>query len=111
MRAQWRSSCPVACTLDLLGDKWTLLLVRDMMLGKERFDEFLASAEGIASNILANRLARLRAAGIVERLASPSHQGRATYHLSERGLRLKAVLESVARWGLENVPGTRLTNR
>ena len=84
--------------------------MRDMLLGKERFEEFLASHEGIASNILANRLARLRRAGIIERRASPSHRGRATYHLTKRGAQLKAVLEAVARWGLENVPGTRLAN-
>ncbi len=108
MRMNGRSNCPVACTLDILGDKWTLLLVRDMFLGKERFDQFLASPEGIATNILADRLARLSEAGIVEPRPDPSHRGRATYHLTARGKQLSSVLDAMAHWGLENLPGTRI---
>jgi DNA-binding HxlR family transcriptional regulator len=103
-----RSNCPVACTLDLLGDKWTLLVVRDLIVGKRRFDEFLASPEGVASNILADRLARLTAAGLVEQRPNPEHRGRATYHLTPRGASLESVIATVASWGLENLPGTSL---
>ena len=104
-----RSDCPVACTLDLLGDKWTLLVVRDLFTGKERFEQFLASPEGMASNILADRLARLQDGGIVERQrANPEHRGRATYHLTERGAELQGVLDAVASWGLQQFPGTSL---
>ena len=103
-----RSDCPVACTLDLLGDKWTLLVVRDLFTGKERFEQFLASPEGMASNILADRLARLQEGGIVEQRANPEHRGRATYHLTERGAGLRGVLDAVASWGLQQFSGTSL---
>ena len=111
MRRGRRSNCPVACTLDILGDRWTLLLVRDMLLGKERFDDFLGSPEGVATNILAGRLLRLTEAGIVEQRPNPHHLGRATYHLTERGDRLKPVLDAMVRWGLENLPSTRVGKR
>jgi DNA-binding HxlR family transcriptional regulator len=64
-----RSSCPITNVLDLLGDKWTLLVIRDLVLGKRRFQEFMDSPEAIASNILANRLSKLEAAGLVARHA------------------------------------------
>jgi DNA-binding HxlR family transcriptional regulator len=111
MKLARRSNCPVACTLDLLGDKWTLLVVRDLFVGRHRFDEFLASREGIASNILSDRLARLSAAGIVEQRPNPEHRGRATYHLTKRGLTLESVIDAVASWGLANLPGTSLAGR
>ena len=98
----------MACSLDLIGDRWVLLIVRDLLLGKERFEEFLASREGIATNILSDRLKRMMEAGLVERRASADHGGRATYALTKRGLGLKPVMGAVARWGLQNFPGTRL---
>jgi DNA-binding HxlR family transcriptional regulator len=101
-----RSSCPVACTLDLIGDRWTLLVVRDLFLGKERFAEFLESPEGIATNILSDRFHRLEQAGLVARLPSASHQGRGTYRLTARGATLRPVLKAVIAWGLEHIPGT-----
>ena len=84
----------MACTLDLLGDKWTLLVVRDLFTGQERFEQFLASREGMASNILADRLARLQEGGIVEQRVNPEHRGRPTYHLTDRGL--APALQSLA---------------
>ena len=98
----------MSCTLELLGDKWTLLVVRDLFTGKERFEQFLASPEGMASNILADRLARLQDGGIIEQRANPEHRGRATYHLTERGAGLRGVLDAVASWGLRQFPGTSL---
>jgi len=71
-----RSVCPVACTLDLFGDKWTLLIVRDLLSGKSHFKEFLASPEKIATNILAERLARLASNGLIERYPSSDVAGR-----------------------------------
>ncbi|MCY2959018.1 MAG: helix-turn-helix domain-containing protein [Planctomycetota bacterium] len=105
-RSPKRSPCPVACTLDLLGDKWTLLVVRDLFCGKSRFRDFLDSPEGIATNILSERLARLTKSGLVETFASPAGQGRAEYRLTKRGKSLGPVLESVKDWGLANIPGT-----
>ncbi len=111
VKSKRRSDCPVACTLDLLGDKWTLLVVRDLFTGKERFEQFLSSREGMASNILADRLARLQQGGIVEQRPNPEHRGRPTYHLTERGTGLRGVLDAVASWGLKQFPGTTLGGR
>ncbi|MDX2023001.1 MAG: helix-turn-helix domain-containing protein [Deltaproteobacteria bacterium] len=102
-----RSPCPIACTLDVLGDRWTLLVVRDLLFaGKERFDEFLASPEGIATNVLTERLRRLVDAGLVERTASETHKARGTYQLTPRGESLRPVLRAIGDWGLANLPGT-----
>jgi DNA-binding HxlR family transcriptional regulator len=94
--------------LDILGDRWTLLLVRDMFLGKERYDQFLRAPEGIATNVLSERLARLVESGIVETRRDPLHRGRATYHLTERGADLGDVIAAVAQWGLKNLRATKL---
>lgn len=101
-----RSVCPVACTLDLLGDRWTLLVVRDLLLGCTHFKEFRNAPEGIATNILSNRLARLVKAGIAERFPSTEHPGREAYRLTNKGLTLRPLVKAIARWGLENIDGT-----
>lgn len=103
-----RSPCPVACTLDLLGDKWTLLVIRDLALGRKYFKEFLASPERIATNILSDRLSRLTEAGIVELSPSPDTMGRNMYLLTEKGVSLSPVLESIVEWGLKNIEGTSI---
>ncbi|MEW5850984.1 MAG: helix-turn-helix domain-containing protein [Myxococcota bacterium] len=108
MVASRRSTCPVACTLDILGDKWTLLVIRDLFLGKQRYDEFLASPEGISTNILAERLKRLEEAGLVAREPYGTHPGRMAYSLTERGRSLRPVMRAVVEWGLANIPNTRL---
>jgi DNA-binding HxlR family transcriptional regulator len=102
-----RSPCPVACTLDLLGDKWTLLLVRDLFCGKAHFNEFGRSPERIATNILADRLGRLVAARLVDRVTSPDQPGRDRYVLTAKGRTLWPVLQAVAEWGLANIDGTK----
>lgn len=99
-----RSICPVSCTLDLIGDKWTLLVVRDLFAGKSSYGELGQSPEGVATNILADRLARLCEAGLVERAAAAG--GRHRYRLTEKGRSLWPVLQAVAAWGLANIPGT-----
>lgn len=102
-----RSVCPVACTLDILGDRWTLLIVRDLLLGRKYFRDFLASPEGIASNVLTERLNRLVESGVLERLESPDHAGRPEYHLTPRGEALRPIVEAVAAWGLAHVKGAK----
>jgi DNA-binding HxlR family transcriptional regulator len=104
--AHRRSPCPVACTLDLIGDKWTLLIVRDLMSGKSHFKEFLASPEKIATNILAERLARLAAQGLIERYPSRDIAGREAYRLTEKGRSLRGLLAQIKAWGLEHIDGT-----
>jgi DNA-binding HxlR family transcriptional regulator len=101
-----RSVCPVACALDIFGDRWTLLVIRDLALGRSHFKEFSASPEGIATNILADRLKKLRERGLVEAVASPLQKGREAYRLTERGRTLIPIVEAIARWGLEHIPGS-----
>ncbi|MBW4519865.1 MAG: helix-turn-helix transcriptional regulator [Scytolyngbya sp. HA4215-MV1] len=104
-----RSPCPIACTLDLLGDRWTLLIVRDMMfLGKQRFEEFLESPEGISTNILASRLKFLEEMGLVEKQPYSNHPRRMNYQLTEPGKSLRPVLKAIAVWGLKQIPETRI---
>ena len=74
--AERRSPCPVACTLDLVGDRWTMLVIRDLFLGRTRFRDFLASPEGIPTNILTERLERLCSAGLAERALASDGSGR-----------------------------------
>jgi DNA-binding HxlR family transcriptional regulator len=101
-----RSDCPVACALDLLGDRWTLLLVRDLFGGKERYGEFLNSSEKIPTNILADRLVRLEEHGIILRKPYQTNPPRYTYQLTPRGETLRSVLGALAMWGSRNVKGT-----
>ncbi|HSD97038.1 MAG TPA: helix-turn-helix domain-containing protein [Sulfuricaulis sp.] len=99
-----RSSCPIACSLDILGDKWTMLLIRDMVLARKRhFREFLESPEGIASNILTDRLKRLEESGIVSRQPDPESARQVIYTLTEKGKDLIPALLELARWGAKHV--------
>ena len=106
-----RSCCPVANVLDLFGDKWSLLVVRDLILGKIRYGEFAQSPEGIPSNILANRLKRLEAAGIVAKTAYCEKPLRHQYALTEKGRDLTPVLEAMVDWALKHLPGTQVFPR
>ena len=101
-----RSKCPVSCVLDLLGDKWTLLLVRDLLLGKGTFTEFQQSPEGIPTNILAERLKRLLAAGIIGKLPYQKRPVRYRYQLTRKGSDLYPVLSAMIDWGNRYVEGT-----
>jgi DNA-binding HxlR family transcriptional regulator len=101
-----RSVCPVSCTLDLIGDKWTLLVIRDLFSGKTKFKEFIQSPEQIATNILTQRLTRLEEHGLVKRQPSDVHAGRCDYVLTAKGLTLLPVLRAVAVWGLQHIEGT-----
>jgi len=95
-----RSPCPVACSLDIMGDRWTLLVIRDLLLGRSRFRDFTASPEGIPTNILSDRLERLLHHGIVAQ--TPAHDGtkRFAYVLTEKGKALQPVLKAMRDWGL-----------
>lgn len=103
-----RSDCPVACTLDLIGDRWTLLIVRDLVRGKRYFDDFLRSSEAIATNVLSARLRALCEQGLVEKTRDPSDRRRHTYALSADGKRLVELLGNIAAWGLKYLPGTKV---
>jgi DNA-binding HxlR family transcriptional regulator len=100
-----QSGCPVAYCLDLFGDRWSLLVVRDMILvGKRHFGEFLESPERIASNILANRLKRLEEAGVITRTLGPDNQKQFIYALTSRGLDLIPLILDALVWGAKHSP-------
>ncbi|MGH9411881.1 MAG: winged helix-turn-helix transcriptional regulator [Vicinamibacterales bacterium] len=102
-----RSPCPIAGALDLVGDRWTLLVIRDLLLyDKRRFAEFQSSPERIASNILADRLERLERCGLVQRRPYADHPRREEYHPTARARDLAPVLRELIRWGQRHVPGT-----
>jgi DNA-binding HxlR family transcriptional regulator len=95
-----RSGCPVSISLELLGDRWSLLVIRDLMVrGLRTFKEFHESGEGIASNILADRLRRLEGVGIIEAEAALGDARRVNYRLTERGIDLAPVLLDLLVWG------------
>ncbi len=102
-----RSPCPVACTLDTFGDRWTLLIIRDLMLGRSRFKDFSASPEGIPTNILAERLERLCAKEIIHQIPAEDGSKRLAYQLTDKGLALRSVLGAMRDWGLKWEKGTR----
>jgi DNA-binding HxlR family transcriptional regulator len=107
-----RSPCPIACTLDLLGDRWTLLVIRDMLFfEKQRFEEFLESPEGISTNILADRLKMLEEMGLVEKQPYSNHARRMNYRLTESGRSLKPVLKIMAVWGLKHLECTQVPEK
>ncbi len=101
-----RSPCPVACALDLFGDKWTLLVIRDLVLGRSRFKDFAASPEGIPTNILSDRLERLLQGGLVTRIPAADGTKRLAYELTDKGLALRPILKSIRDWGLQWEDGT-----
>ena len=102
-----RSECPLANTLDLIGDKWTLLVIRDMLfLQKRLFNEFLESPERIATNILTERLKRLEEYGIVERRPYQKAPVRFEYLLTRRGEDLRPIMLEMVRWGNAHIQGT-----
>ena len=102
-----RSYCPVACSLDLVGDRWTLLLIRDLLFGKTRFGDFLTSDEHIPTNILADRLKRLEREGLISRVPYSQHPLRVEYHLTDEGRALGHAVDALADWGMQHFPGTR----
>ena len=100
-----RSSCPVSYALDILGDKWTLLVIRDIMIKrKQYFRDFLASPERIASNILSDRLRKLEECNIVLRQRDPVNARRVVYSLTEKGLDLSPAIQELLRWGAKYDP-------
>ena len=102
-----RSPCPVACALDIFGDRWTLLVIRDLILGKTRFKDFVTSPEGIPTNILSDRLLRLLEHGVVIQFSSSQGSKHLAYQLTEKGQALLPILKSVRDWGLTWEKGTK----
>ncbi|RJF91471.1 winged helix-turn-helix transcriptional regulator [Sphingomonas cavernae] len=103
-----RSGCPINLTLEVLGDRWSLIVIRDLMFGNRRhFRELLNhSEEGIASNILADRLKKLVDKGLVTRADDPSHKQKAIYSLSEKAIQLVPLIAHMGAWGRRHLPVT-----
>jgi DNA-binding HxlR family transcriptional regulator len=97
----------VACCLDLLGDKWSLLVVRDLILGRTRFKEFVASPERIPTNILSDRLEKLCDAGVLEQVPAEEGAKRMAYQLTPKGKALKPVILAMKNWSLRWQAGTQ----
>jgi len=101
------SGCPIDYALDIFGDRWTLLVIRDLVFGgKRHFREFIESPEGIASNILASRLKKLEQRGVISRRADPENRKQVVYELTEKGVDLIPVLLEIVRWGGTHDPDT-----
>ncbi len=103
-----RSGCPINLTLEMLGDRWSLIVIRDLMFGNRRhFRELLAgSEEGIASNILADRLKRLVTAGLLTKSDDPAHRQKAVYSLTEPAIQLVPLLAQMGAWGSRHTPAS-----
>ena len=103
-----RSTCPISGALDILGDKWTLLIIRDLLLGKRRFKQFLESEEGITTNILTERLNRLVTHDIAEKQLSQEDSRYPEYRLTAKGEELHSLLGEFIKWGMIHVEGSTL---
>ena len=108
-QSESRSGCPINLSIEVIGDRWSLLVIRDMMFGnRHHFGELLAgSEEGIASNILADRLRRLTDQGLVSRAPDPSHRQKVIYSLTEPAIQLVPVIAQLGAWGRRHLPAGR----
>ena len=103
-----QSGCPIAFTLDMIGDKWTLLIIRDMIFkGRRYFGEFLEANEKIATNILTDRLKKLEDSQIITKTQDPKHQKKHIYELTQKGIDLIPAILEIILWGTKNDPNTK----
>lgn len=100
----FRSGCPISSALDLIGDKWTLVILRSMVMGASSYSDLLSVPERISTNILAERLRRMEAAGLVERRTTRRGAARGVYALTRKGAALLPTIQQLARWGEEYIP-------
>ncbi|WP_461119550.1 winged helix-turn-helix transcriptional regulator [Saccharothrix stipae] len=105
MRKDTRSNCPISLSLEIFGDRWTLLVLRDVIFADARhFRELLASPERISSNVLADRLAALVEHGLLTKSDDPSHKQKVTYNLTEQAIQLLPVFVQLNVWGTQHLP-------
>lgn len=101
-----RSECALTNALDIIGDKWTLLVIRDMLfVGKSQFGDFLESPEGISTNILTDRLKRLEEYGLISKKPYQKKPVRHAYFLTEKGEGLRPIMMEIIAWGIKNIEG------
>ena len=107
MRQDQRSTCPISTALELIGDRWSLLVIRDLIFaGKRHFREFLQSEEAISSNILADRLDSLVQSEILSKGIDPTHAQKVVYSLTQKGIDLLPVLAAMSAWSQKHYPST-----
>ena len=105
VKANKRSDCPISCSLDIWGDKWSLLIIRDLMFAKEcTYGDFLKAPEGIATNILASRLQALEENKIIEKLDHPDSKAKVLYRLTRKGIDLLPVMIEINLWAEKYFP-------
>lgn len=105
MKTKKRSDCPVSCSLDIWGDKWSLLIIRDLMFAKEcTYGDLLKSPEGIATNILASRLLALEENKLIEKLDHPESKAKVLYRLTKKGIDLLPVMIEINLWAEKYFP-------
>lgn len=105
MKQRTQSKCPICYSLDMFGDKWTLLIMRDMLIhGKRYYRDFLKAGEGIATNILADRLKAMAESGLIAKADDPEHGGQAIYSPTAKAEALRPVLDAMADWALRFGP-------
>ncbi|TGK14065.1 transcriptional regulator [Leptospira fletcheri] len=108
MKKSGRSSCPIGLSLDILGDRWTLLILRDILLrGMTRYKDFLEAGEGIATNLLAQRLLWLEEQGLITKTDDPANGKQFIYAPTPKSLDLLPVLWDLSRWGLKHLPDAK----
>ncbi len=103
MQKRYEQDCPVARTLDLIGDRWTLLIIRDLFLGKRRFNEILGTSAGMPPKLLSGRLKYLIENGFVAREVYSEYPPRSEYALTERGRSLFPIMRAIVEWGFGNL--------
>lgn len=103
-----RSTCPIACALESLGDRWSILIIRDLLLGANKYGDFLKSPEKITTNILAARLKRLESEGLISKKPYQTNPVRWEYFLTEKGKGLSEIIRVLVNWGLTHIEGTSL---
>lgn len=101
-----RSGCPIATSLDILGDRWTLVILRDLINGKKRFSEFLDSPERITTNVLTDRLGLIESAGLANRVMYQERPKRFEYQLTQKGRDLLPVMQMICLWANKYYPDT-----
>jgi DNA-binding HxlR family transcriptional regulator len=101
---KFRSQCPIASALDIVGDKWSLVIIRSLVLGATSYSDFLSTPERIATNILAERLRRLEDAGLIRQTQARQGSIRGSYALTAKGGALIPALQALAHWGEEQLP-------
>ncbi|MDQ7017881.1 MAG: helix-turn-helix domain-containing protein [Robiginitomaculum sp.] len=107
-KSKRQTGCPIAFALDTFGDKWSLIIIRDMLMrGKETYGEFLAADEKIATNILADRLQHLQDEGLIEKSRDPQNRRRFLYRLTPKGLDLAPIVLEMVRWSAAYDPNTK----